>query len=371
MKKKMILTISVLLIITSVPISNLTLAAKEYYSYRIYNGKAEITGCDNSIYGDLIIPANIGEYPVTAIDDFAFNGCTLLTSVTIPDTIVTIGENAFFGCILLEKAVIGKNVKEIGAGAFAYTVNLKEAIIYGYPEIIGENAFSGSKETIVTSDCLVTKKFCEQNAITFKSRFKSGDVNGDENIDLIDMIKIKKQALGLTRKTDGADLNRNLIVNAEDLVALKKLILEPQKENLTKISELSWGLIEGNPGGRRYVILDFKNNLFTNAFGCEKSKLNYGEKYFAEFVFDGIEYVITASVASILPDSSLNIKRDLVAYEDDENITIYPYGTGEEKIEFRRISKNELKVIKNTATGEFYNFEVGKILKLATIEIIS
>ena len=38
---------------------------------------------------------------VTSIGDYAFSGCTSLTTITIPSTIKTLGKYAFFGCTSL------------------------------------------------------------------------------------------------------------------------------------------------------------------------------------------------------------------------------------------------------------------------------
>lgn len=69
---------------------------------------------------DVVIPSTIDGYNVVEIEEYAFEN-TGITSVTIPDTVVTIGECAFDSCHNLTEVVIGKNVKTIGAWAFSYT----------------------------------------------------------------------------------------------------------------------------------------------------------------------------------------------------------------------------------------------------------
>ena len=48
----------------------------------------------------------------------AFSGCTSLTSVTIPDSVTSIGNNAFEYCTALTSVTIGNGVTSIGGYAF-------------------------------------------------------------------------------------------------------------------------------------------------------------------------------------------------------------------------------------------------------------
>ena len=57
--------------------------------------------------------------PVTEIGYMAFNDCSGLTSVTIPNSVTTIGGSAFSDCTSLTTVTIPDSVTEIGSSAFA------------------------------------------------------------------------------------------------------------------------------------------------------------------------------------------------------------------------------------------------------------
>ena len=61
---------------------------------------------------------------VIGIGNDAFAGCISLTSVTIPNGVFSIGNDAFFGCISLTSVTIPNNVISIGDGAFSGCANL-------------------------------------------------------------------------------------------------------------------------------------------------------------------------------------------------------------------------------------------------------
>ncbi len=124
-----------------------------------------IVGCKNTI-----IPNS-----VTAIGEYAFAGCSGLTSVTIPNSVTSIDDYAFYNCSRLTSVTVDKNngtydprnncnaiietstnklivgcnntiipnsVTSIGDGAFAYCSGLTSVTIPNSVTSIGEFAFS-------------------------------------------------------------------------------------------------------------------------------------------------------------------------------------------------------------------------------------
>ena len=74
--------------------------------------------------GSVIIPES-----VTNIDDYAFNGCPNLTNLTILDSHTAIGQWAFQNCQSLQHVSLGLNLISIGAAAFAGCTSLTNLTI--------------------------------------------------------------------------------------------------------------------------------------------------------------------------------------------------------------------------------------------------
>ncbi|MBP5582785.1 MAG: leucine-rich repeat domain-containing protein [Bacteroidales bacterium] len=62
---------------------------------------------------------------VTSIGIYAFHGCRGLTSITIPNRVTSIGSEAFSGCIGLTSLTIPNSVMEISYDAFAFCTNIE------------------------------------------------------------------------------------------------------------------------------------------------------------------------------------------------------------------------------------------------------
>ena len=90
---------------------------KSEFVTAISDGKITITRYTGN-GGAVVIPSTIDGLPVTSIGESAFDGCTGLTSVTIPSGVTYIGTYAFKNCTGLTSVTIPGSVTSIGGEAF-------------------------------------------------------------------------------------------------------------------------------------------------------------------------------------------------------------------------------------------------------------
>ena len=101
---------------------------------------------NNYVSGAVVIPSSVTNngtiYSVTSIGNDAFENCSGLTSVTIPNSVTSIGEWAFWECSGLTSVTIGNSVTSIGYGAFSWCSSLTSVTIPNSVTSIGERAFA-------------------------------------------------------------------------------------------------------------------------------------------------------------------------------------------------------------------------------------
>ena len=81
------------------------------------------------------------EYFTDTIPDHAFQKCSSLTSIAIPDSVASIGDHAFYACENLTSVVIPEGVTQIPYYGFAYCKNLTNIVIPDSVTAIDKSAF--------------------------------------------------------------------------------------------------------------------------------------------------------------------------------------------------------------------------------------
>ena len=137
--------------LTSVTINSNAIMSKTYTD----------SGNIKNIFGDQVAIYTIGT-DVVSIGNYAFYGCSGLTSVTIGNSVTSIGYAAFYGCSGLTSVTIPNSVTSIGANAFRSCSGLTSVTIPNSVTSIGAYAFDGCNLTSVTIPNSVTS--IEKNA---------------------------------------------------------------------------------------------------------------------------------------------------------------------------------------------------------------
>jgi hypothetical protein len=184
MKLRMLLPLALLLVITSIGLSQTytsgdwtyTLNASNEATITRYNGTGGAVAIPSSLDGNPVKQLGDDEgrgyifgpfnpsitsltipETVTRISAFALASCFRLTSVTIPESVTSIGEGAFYASMDLTSVAIPDSVTDIGAQAFLECEDLTSVTLGNGVITIGYEAFDGClKLTSVTIPDSVT-----------------------------------------------------------------------------------------------------------------------------------------------------------------------------------------------------------------------
>ena len=101
---------------------------------------------DGKYSGDIIIPEKVKgndgvEYVVASLGASCFEGCTGLTSITIPSSVTSLGDYCFPGCSGLTSITIPSSVTSLGDGCFQDCSGLTSITIPSSVTSLGGNCF--------------------------------------------------------------------------------------------------------------------------------------------------------------------------------------------------------------------------------------
>lgn len=141
--------------------------------------QAEVTSGSSKYQGNIIIPSTVTYegvvYNVTSIGERAFEVCSSLKTITLPESVTSIGDYAFASCYLLKSITIPDNSKltSIGQYAFYDCCRLSSIAIPQSVTDIGKYAFSEclSLESVhissIESWCSINFSHAESNPLYY------------------------------------------------------------------------------------------------------------------------------------------------------------------------------------------------------------
>lgn len=155
MKKKILsVLLAFIILLTAIPFAGLTALAATSGDFKYEILSETDKTCEITKYNgnatDLTIPSAIDGYAVTSIGGVAFDGCTSLTNIIMPDSVTSIGNGAFEGCTALASITIPDSVTHISGNVFENTayynnpLNWENDVLYiGNHIIKAEDTLSG------------------------------------------------------------------------------------------------------------------------------------------------------------------------------------------------------------------------------------
>ena len=139
MKKCLSMILAVLLLCGGIIACSIA-EEQDLYEYTVNGKNVVITGVKDKEIKKAEVPAEIDGKKVTAIGSYAFDSCTELKSVVLPEGLQKIEYCAFSNCVELESINLPDSLTTIGGEAFAACFKLENVEISPYHKVFGVNS---------------------------------------------------------------------------------------------------------------------------------------------------------------------------------------------------------------------------------------
>ncbi len=288
---------------------------------------------------------------VTKIGNGAFNGCTELTSINIPDSVeviealafsnckalknirfsenlIKIGTSAFNTCVGLQSVTIPESVKELGGSAFYYCTGLTEIDIPKNVESIGASAFYGCENLVSVK---ISEKVKTIDEYAFYKCENLKNITVDEN----NSVFYSKGNCLIKKSNNSILLACNTSIIPEEAVSISY-------DSFSGCTKMTYLYIPKN-------IVKINNSAF---YGCNKIKTVYYEG--SETDWDNMSITTSGNAALTKADKVFDYQ---IAFGDVNNDTFI------NKKDVLAISKylaNALDEINVNAADVFYDCLVNK-----------
>ncbi|MDB4600198.1 leucine-rich repeat protein [Akkermansiaceae bacterium] len=211
------------------------LTALDIFNWENNADGVTITRCITAATGEVVIPATIGESPVTRIEDSAFYECSSVTGITIPNSVITIGSSAFYDCTALTAMAIPNSVKTIGTDSFfgCPITNLEipdrfsSSLAYlgfspqlSHQKLLESIASNEVAPAAVAANTAEISKIKDQLAILVDALAQKDVEIAEKNERIALLENAKDERIAFLEEAKVADVVRNLLDEKDDEIAI-------------------------------------------------------------------------------------------------------------------------------------------------------
>ncbi|MBR1798787.1 MAG: leucine-rich repeat domain-containing protein [Bacteroidales bacterium] len=326
------------------------------------SGTVSLTGHGLSCSGALIIPDSVSyngfSYNVIRIGNSAFDGCSGLTSVTIPNSVSSIeefafrrcsgltsvvfnatnctytgtGDPVFVGCTNLVTLTIGDNVTNIPDHAFEYCSGLTSVTIPNSVTSIGELAFG---------DCSGLTSVTIPNSVTSIGRYAFSGCSGMTSVTIPNSVT----SIGELAFRGCSDLT-SVVFNATNCTYMGSASA-PVFEGCTNLATLTIGdnvtnipsyAFRGCSGLTSITIPNSVTNIGSSAFqncrGLTDISIGSGVSSIAEYAFAGCDHLMQMTCSAAMPPTVAEVNafddiyRAIPIYVPTASVSLYQVAYG-------------------------------------------
>lgn len=298
----------------------------EYYDNRVQDGFVfrALFGEENRdkafIFGyhgteeEITLPNTLGGLTVTGVGISAFEGCSALRSVTIPEGYTEIGSTAFKNCTALEEINIPQSVALIGQSAFWGCSSLKSIVLPEKITAVDGWIFCGctSLEEVVLPDTISTighEAF--RDCTSLKKITIPDSVTAIESLAFTGCTSLESVVMG----KGVTELKNSLFSGCSSLFDVTF------NGDVTIIGQGTFK----NCGFTEFVIPDGVEKVDYNTFnGCEKLERLYIPASVCEFYSSALQNTPALKSVEVDADNAALYSDDGVLYSRDGSLLKYP-----------------------------------------------
>ena len=283
----------------TVHLTGINEVAKNKIYYTTTNGKV------TDIYEQNVFGANIvsNEYvngqgvitfsgDITSVGERAFNGCTTLESIIIPEGVTSIGNKAFQNCSGLTSIMIPESVTEIGDYAFYECAALTSVKLPAGLTSLGAHAFQYCRELLSIN---IPSGITEIKEHTFYDCYKLNNITLPEGLTTIGL-----WAFGYNKELTSINIPSSVtFIGGHAFEGLYKLS-EVHITDLTAWCNITFENAESNPVKNRHwesnVNRDISSKFYVNNEQVTHLVIPYNITVIKPYTFNNCDYITTITI---------------------------------------------------------------------------